>query len=47
MRSKERLLLMPLIYTIIATVVWGFAFYFFMAKLTSWEVGEASKVLSE
>ncbi|XP_074653774.1 SID1 transmembrane family member 1-like isoform X2 [Tubulanus polymorphus] len=41
LRSGERILLLPLLYILVACVVWGFAFYFFVAKLTSWEISPA------
>ena len=29
---------MPMLFIICTAVIWGFAFYFFLAKLTSWQV---------
>ncbi|XP_064650536.1 SID1 transmembrane family member 1-like isoform X3 [Lineus longissimus] len=45
LRSREKILLLPLIYIILASIVWGFALYFFLAKLTSWEVSPAQSRL--
>ncbi len=41
LRCKEKILSTAILYIILAAIVWGFAFYFFMAKLTSWEVTPA------
>ncbi|CAH1796745.1 unnamed protein product [Owenia fusiformis] len=40
-RSGERILLLPCIYIVIACVLWGFALYFFLAKLTTWQLTAA------
>uniref|UniRef100_UPI00358F2CC3 SID1 transmembrane family member 2-like isoform X2 n=1 Tax=Myxine glutinosa TaxID=7769 RepID=UPI00358F2CC3 len=36
-RSGERILLVPMLFIILATVAWGAALYFFFQGLTSWE----------
>lgn len=47
LRSREKIMLLPLCYILLATVIWGFAFYFFMAKLTSWEVSDLIYLLEQ
>ena len=42
LRNGERLLPAAIIYSVLATVCWGAAFYFFIGNLTSWQVGTAS-----
>jgi len=41
LRSREKILPIPLLFTILAGVCWGCAFYFFFAKLTSWQLTPA------
>lgn len=38
MKSKERILVRPLVYMVISCVVWGFALWFFSYDLTTWMV---------
>ena len=38
LRYREKILLQPLIYIISAAICWSFALYFFLIKLSSWQV---------
>ncbi|KAK2170013.1 hypothetical protein LSH36_5g17033 [Paralvinella palmiformis] len=40
-RSGERLLLIPVIFTLISVILWGFSFFFFMKHVASWQLTPA------
>ncbi|XP_023929961.1 SID1 transmembrane family member 1-like [Lingula anatina] len=40
-RHKEKIMLIPCCFILLAGITWGFALWFFMARLTSWELTPA------